>query len=114
MVLASLCNDPAEPFPGACRTYSAVAQAQTGSTTVVLHNVKLGRYAVQVTHDENGNFPPGLPKEGFAFGNDMAFPPTFDGAAITVTGDTSARVYLVHMLANGNGRQRAASPHRKA
>jgi dienelactone hydrolase len=77
---------------------------QVGDTIVVFHDVKPGRYAVQVTHDENGNLRPDFPKEGFGFGNDMPFPPTFDGAAITVAGDTAARVHLLHMLDNGNGR----------
>jgi dienelactone hydrolase/uncharacterized protein (DUF2141 family) len=102
-ILASLCDDPNAAFPGPCRAYSAKVQAQTGATMVVFKNVKPGSYALQVAHDENGNGRPDFPQEGFAFGNDMAFPPTFAGASIAISGAATAHVRLVHMLSNGTG-----------
>jgi dienelactone hydrolase/uncharacterized protein (DUF2141 family) len=102
-ILASLCDDPKQPFPGACHAYVAKAPAQAGTTELVFRNVAPGTYALQVTHDENGNGRPDFPKESFAFGNDAPFPPGFDGAAIKVSGDTSTHVRLVHMLSNGYG-----------
>ena len=100
-IIASLCDDPAKPFPGGCLTYSARAAAQQGTTTLLFNDVKPGRYAIQVVHDENGNGRPDIPQEAFAFGNDVPYPPAFDAAAITVTGDMTAHVRLVHMLSNG-------------
>ncbi|HJS45312.1 MAG TPA: acyl-CoA thioester hydrolase/BAAT C-terminal domain-containing protein [Rhizomicrobium sp.] len=100
-ILASLCDDPQAVFPGSCRTYAAKAPAQAGATIVIFKDVKPGTYAIQVAHDENGNGRPDFPQEGFAFGNDMAFPPTFAGASIAVSGDTAAHVRLLHMLSNG-------------
>ncbi|MEO5976312.1 MAG: DUF2141 domain-containing protein [Chryseolinea sp.] len=63
------------------------------SVTVVFENVKPGVYAISVLHDENGNgvldrTRLGIPKEGFAFGNNAMGkkgPPTFDQAKIEVT-----------------------------
>jgi dienelactone hydrolase/uncharacterized protein (DUF2141 family) len=101
-ILASLCGDRAAAFPGACMTYSAKAEARAGATTLVFQDVAAGRYAIQIVHDENGNNRPDFPQEGFGFGNNMPFPPNFEGASIAVTGDTEARVRLVHMLANGS------------
>lgn len=63
--------------------------------------MKPGTYAIQVVHDENGNNRPDFPQEAFAFGNDVPFPPSFAGAAITVSADAAVQVRLVHMLANG-------------
>jgi dienelactone hydrolase/uncharacterized protein (DUF2141 family) len=100
-ILASLCDDPKAIFPGPCRAYTARAAAQAGATVVVFKDVKPGPYAIQVAHDENGNGRPDFPQEGFAFGNDVPFPPTFAGASITVSGDTAAHVRLLHMVSNG-------------
>lgn len=52
--------------------YSAEAPARAGVTEVVVPGVPAGRYAVQATHDENGNGKVdrglfGIPKEGVAF-----------------------------------------------
>lgn len=67
-----------------------VVKATGNEVTVVFENLKPGDYAVSVIHDENengeldSNFI-GIPKEGFAFGNNAmgAFgPPTFDKAKI--------------------------------
>lgn len=100
-ILASLCDDPKAPFPGPCRAYTVRAPAQAGATILVFKDVKPGTYAIQVAHDENGNGRPDFPQENFAFGNDIAFPPTFAGASIAVSGDTVAHVRLIHMLSNG-------------
>ncbi|MEP7359170.1 MAG: DUF2141 domain-containing protein, partial [Anaerolineales bacterium] len=100
-ILASLCDDPKAVFPGPCRAYAARAAAQAGATTVIFRDVKPGTYALQVAHDENGNGRPDFPQEGFAFGNDVAFPPTFAGGSIAVSGDATAHVRLIHMLSNG-------------
>lgn len=59
---------------------------------VVFENVKAGEYAVSVIHDENDNGELdtnglGIPKEGFAFGNNamgMFGPPSFEKAKVVV------------------------------
>jgi uncharacterized protein (DUF2141 family) len=66
----------------------------------VFENVKHGEYAVSVIHDENDNGELdtngiGIPKEGFAFGNNamgMFGPPSFDKAKITVNNQTVTQV----------------------
>ncbi len=66
------------------------------SMTVVFKGVQPGDYAISVFHDENNNETLdtnlfGLPKEGFAFGNNamgMFGPPSFDNAKVTVKNKT--------------------------
>lgn len=93
-ILATLCGDPKAPFPGACMTHSGMTQAAAGTTTVTFEGVAPGRYAVQAFHDENGDMQMNMPAEGYAFGNDAAWPVTFDSASIAVSGDTTATVTL--------------------
>ncbi len=93
-VLATLCDDPKAPFPGACMTHSGMADAKAGATTVTFEGVAPGRYAIQAFHDENGDMQMNMPAEGYAFGNDASWPVTFESASITVAGDTAAVVTL--------------------
>lgn len=93
-VLATLCGEPKAPFPGACMTHSGMADAKAGATTVTFEGVTPGRYAIQAFHDENGDMQMNMPAEGYAFGNDAAWPVTFESASITVAGDTAAIVTL--------------------
>src|ERR1700761_8628879 len=104
-VMASLCDDPAAPIPGACRPYSAKADAHPGTTVLTFKGVKPGAYAIQAFHDENGNGILDFPKEAYGFGNNAAFPPSFKAAAITVSADTKASIDLVNIFANGAGQQ---------
>jgi uncharacterized protein (DUF2141 family) len=69
-----------------------VVNAVKGEVTVVFDNVPAGKYALSVIHDENrngeldSNFI-GIPKEGFAFGNDAMGtfgPPSFEKAAFEI------------------------------
>jgi uncharacterized protein (DUF2141 family) len=70
-----------------------VVKANAKEITVVFENLKSGDYAVSVIHDENENGEldsnmVGIPKEGFAFGNNAmgAFgPPSFDKAKVSLT-----------------------------
>ena len=64
---------------------------------MTFNDVKLGVYVIQAAHDENCNSHPDFPGEGVAFGNDVAFPPNFAGASITVDGDIAVHVRLTHM-----------------
>lgn len=69
-----------------------VVKASANEVKVVFENLKSGDYAVSVIHDENDNGELdtnaiGIPKEGFAFGNNamgMFGPPSFDKAKVTV------------------------------
>lgn len=71
-------------------TFAGSAPAAKGSVTVTVPEVRPGRYAVQIYHDENGNGRLernfiGIPKEGYGFSNDIKpgfGPPNFDAAAI--------------------------------
>ena len=74
--------------------YSAEAPARPGRTEVVVRGVPAGRYAAQITHDENSNDMVdrglfGIPREGVGFSNNVRIrfrAPHFDEAAFTVTG----------------------------
>jgi dienelactone hydrolase/uncharacterized protein (DUF2141 family) len=96
-ILANLCGDVKAPFPGPCMTRSAMAKAEAGTTTVTFEGVAPGRYAIQAFHDANGDMQMNMPDEGYAFGNDASWPPTFENASITVAGDTSTTVTLMRM-----------------
>lgn len=71
-----------------------VVKATGTEVTVIFENLPAGDYAVSVIHDENENGEldsnkMGIPKEGFAFGNNAmgSFgPPSFDKAKITLNG----------------------------
>ena len=101
MVLASLCGDAKAPFPGGCTTYRAAAKAAAGDTVATFTGVPPGRYALQAFHDENGDFIPEIPPEGFAFGNNTAYPPSFDAASIQVAGDTQVSMTMTYLGAAG-------------
>ena len=95
-VMASLCDDPKAQFPGGCGPYRALAKATAGDTVVTFPGVKPGRYALQAFHDENGDFIPEVPPEGFAFGNGAPFPVSFEAATIQVTGDTRVEATMTY------------------
>src|SRR5688572_27642047 len=69
-----------------------VVQVSAGTLTVLFERVQPGDYAISIFHDENNNGEldtnaVGIPKEGFAFGNNamgMFGPPSFDKAKITI------------------------------
>lgn len=66
--------------------------AKGDSVTVAFENLSPGAYAVSVFHDRNWNGKLdfnvlGIPKEGFAFGNNamgLFGPPSFDKAKVTI------------------------------
>jgi uncharacterized protein (DUF2141 family) len=71
-----------------------VVKATGTEITVVFEDLKAGDYGLSVIHDENENGEldsnmMGIPKEGFAFGNNamgMFGPPDFQKAKVTVNG----------------------------
>lgn len=90
-----LCTD-VEKFPGGACPYKVDLPAAMGAVDLVFNDVAAGTYAFQVMHDANSNGRLDLPHEGFAFGNDVAWPPKFDTASIKVAGDTKAKVTLTY------------------
>ncbi len=96
-VAANLCNDPTAQFPGGCSTYRTLSPANEGATTLTFSGVKPGSYALQLFHDENGDFIPNIPPEGFGYGNDQPFPPSFEKASIKVAGDTATSVKMTYI-----------------
>lgn len=74
-------------------TKGKVVKASVDGVTVVFEGLEPGEYAVSVIHDENENGELdtnmlGIPKEGFAFGNNTmgAFgPPSFDKAKVVIS-----------------------------
>jgi uncharacterized protein (DUF2141 family) len=77
-----------------------VVKATGSEVKVVFENLKAGEYAVSVIHDENENGELdtngiGMPKEGFAFGNNamgMFGPPSFEKAKVVVDKETIKQV----------------------
>ncbi len=73
--------------------YAELRPRPTGTSFTFL-NLKPGRYAVAVHHDENGNaafdMENGVPTEGYAFSNNVGTlrEPTFKEAGFSVTEDT--------------------------
>jgi len=83
-----------------------VVKVSGSEVTVVFENLKAGDYAVSVIHDENENGELdsnafGIPKEGFAFGNNSmgAFgPPSFEKAKVELRDQPVKQVIkLKHM-----------------
>jgi dienelactone hydrolase len=109
--MVALCGDAKAAIPGACMTYGAMAAAKQGALTLRIENITPGRYAIQAFHDENGNFRPDMPVEGFAFGNDAAWPPAFNDAAMQIDGDAHAALKMSYMAAGSaaSTTQRAAA-----
>jgi dienelactone hydrolase/uncharacterized protein (DUF2141 family) len=97
MVEVALCGDPKATLPGGCFSYSGAAKASTGRTVVVIPGVAPGVYAIQAFHDENGDNRPEIPPEGYAFGNDAPFPPSFEAASIKVAGDVQAHMTMTYI-----------------
>jgi uncharacterized protein (DUF2141 family)/dienelactone hydrolase len=85
-VRLTLCGDAKAHFPGGCRTYAGEQKASADKTTVQVAGVAPGRYALQAYHDENDDGRAQIPPEGYAFGNDAPYPPSFERASIEVTG----------------------------
>ena len=95
-VLAQLCNDPAN-FMKSCSTKQGLAKATAGETVVTFEGVEPGRYALSAFHDANGDFRPEVPPEGYAYGNDAPYPPSFDAAAFQVSGDVRIQVRMMYL-----------------
>jgi uncharacterized protein (DUF2141 family) len=83
-----------------------VVPAVVGEITVRFENLEPGVYAVSVIHDanENGELDKnifGIPKEGFAFGNNAMGnfgPPSFQEAKITLDADDARQVINLKYL----------------
>lgn len=82
-----------------------IVKATKGGMTVVFDNVKPGKYAVSILHDENRNKDLdqnklGIPKEGFGFSNNAMGaigPPSFEKATIEVPADQKDTVIAIDM-----------------
>jgi uncharacterized protein (DUF2141 family) len=95
--------DRADVFPQAGKNVAGqFMPVGEGTVTAAFLNLKPGRYALSVFHDENGNGKLdtnllGIPTERYGFSRDAhgSFgPPDFDAAAIDVSKDTSIVITL--------------------
>ncbi len=90
--------DSAEAFDGKARPVRTAGGTPEGATHAVrFEGLAPGRYAVMVTHDENGNGrldmnAMGMPLEGYGFSNNpqVMRKPTWDEAAFEVGADAAA------------------------
>ena len=82
-------------------SYSLVGEA-AGSVTLIFHNVKPGRYAIALLHDENDNGKADravmmIPVEGFGFSRDAKVrfgPPRFGDAAFDVAPGATEKLVI--------------------
>ena len=96
------CMTPSDKsFPkcrGVAGTKAAKVDAQEGTLSLTFTDVKPGRYAIAVLHDENANGKADralgmMPKEGFGFSRDAPVrmgPPSFKDAAFDMADDDRA------------------------
>jgi dienelactone hydrolase/uncharacterized protein (DUF2141 family) len=98
-VVVALCDDTTKVVPGCRGAYEGRADAKAGETMVTIPGVKPGAYAVQVYHDANSDGAFNFPAEGYAYGNEAAYPPTFAAASIKVSGPTTARTKMNYAAA---------------
>lgn len=83
--------------------YGKVVSVTADSVTVSFAGVPPGVYGISVVHDRNGNGELdanlfGIPKEGFAFGNNamsMFGPPSFEKASVKI--GNSRIIQLLHL-----------------
>lgn len=81
------------------------AKIANGTSTVTFENLPVGRYAVNVLHDENedGKFEKGiiLPKEGIGFSNFQSLKitnrPTFNKTAFNFSHNSEMEVKIIYM-----------------
>ena len=94
--------DGAEAFDTTKSVAAQTLQAREGGGQVAFLGLPVGRYALRMFADENGNGKLdtnllGLPIERYGFSNDARGtmgPPGFDAAAFRVDGDTAVTVHL--------------------
>jgi uncharacterized protein (DUF2141 family) len=94
-VVGSLCAE-GEAFPAGC-TRQARTKAANGVVTLAFPELKQGRYALALYHDENSDSKLELGKEGVGFSNNanLAYAaPEFAASAIEVEGNTRIRVRI--------------------
>ena len=99
-----------DSFPkcrGVANAYSASVRAHEGRLVLVFENVRPGRYAIALLHDENGNGRADralgmMPKEGFGFSRDASVrmgPPRFEEAAFDLgNGGRAVEIRMRYML----------------
>ena len=93
-VHVDLCGEAEFLHDGCAR--KAEVPARAGAVTMTFAGVPPGRYAIQLTHDENGDGKVnrglfGIPREGVGFSNDAPIrfgPPRFADAALTLAPGT--------------------------
>ena len=82
-----------------------IVKASKDGVIVIFDNVRPGKYAVSILHDENKNKDLdqnrlGIPKEGFGFSNNAMGaigPPSFEKASIQVLADQKDTVIAIDM-----------------
>lgn len=105
-VVRACMTDAADIFPsckGPATSYNLVGDA-AGKVTLTFRDVKPGRYAIALLHDENGNGKADraakmIPTEGFGFSRDAKVrfgPPKFRDAAFEVAPGSNEKL-VIHM-----------------
>ena len=101
------------------RLVGAAIRATTGAQSIIFTQLRPGRYAVIVFHDENDNGlldenPWGVPTEGYGFSNDaqgLLAAPSFDSAGVMLDGaDRDISISLIYPRTAARGTVPAIGP----
>jgi len=100
-----LTADP-DNFPACVDDADAITRSvPAGTHAMHFDGLPLGRYAIAVIHDENGNARldtfAGIPKEGFGFSRNPPIrfgAPRFAAARFAVTGDANQQQIRMHYI----------------
>jgi uncharacterized protein (DUF2141 family) len=97
--------DKPQEFPRGAKIQDRDVAAKAGDLTIVFKNLKPGRYALAIHHDENTNQEMdtnfiGLPLEGYGFSNNARVffgPPTFEAASFEMgSGNQAINLRVVY------------------
>ena len=91
--------------------FTTEAPAHLGTTRLLIRGLPAGRYAVQVTHDENNNHKVdrnilGIPTEGIGFSRDARIrlgPPKWDDAQVLFDGHAGTVSFPLHYFLGRSG-----------
>jgi len=95
MVLAQLCDNP-EGYPRTNCAYQQAVPAREGSVTLTFHDVLPGSYALAAFHDEDSDFMPTIPGEGYAYSNNAAPPRPMSDASFVVKGEARQTAHMTY------------------
>lgn len=92
-------------FPETEPFRSVEAEAESGSTQIIIEDLPAGEYAIAIMHDENGNSEfdisnNGMPLEGWGFSNNpdtSMGPATWSDASFELSGNEDLSIDMMYL-----------------